>query len=417
MNRTTKKRIQTFGLAYLTYFSGINLISTVFLTPNAIAQETDTCTLTPIECEVVPPPVQSPSNPVPVPTPSAPIPTPTPPAPIPTPTPEPAPIPTPTPEPAPAPMPVPESMPIPEPLPEPIPEPVPDPLPEPIPEPVPDPLPEPTPEPVPDPLPEPTPEPPPSEGRLNLVKQRVNKANRVEVPTPNIPSQPNVTPIEISGGELGVLNSSDYLAADGRRFEIFEFSGTEGDAIVLTVLGSQREHLRANPYFILRSPDGQILARNNFTDSLEVEEQRLHIRLPMAGAYQIIVLADSIDPNKASGFSLTVKRDINFYTLDESSTLSDGSDKLQSDSSPIETYQIEGNQGDVVTIEANSPDFDPYLFLLDAQGNVIASDDDSGGNFNSSIEMELPQSGNYMIVVNTYNPNGRGRYRLTVSGN
>lgn len=214
----------------------------------------------------------------------------------------------------------------------------------------------------------------------------------------------------------GVLNKNDALAPDGRRFERFQFQGEEEQAIVLTVLGSENERLMLRPFFVVFGPDGQIVARNNFLMNRDAADERLYVQLPSTGTYEILVISDFTDPNEAGRFSLALQHDGNFYTLDQSGVLSQSSsDRLQSDNSLADTYEIQANAGDVVRILATSPDFDPYVFLLDANGNILARDDDSGNNFNSFIEMPLPEDGTYMIVVNAFSPSEQGRYRLTVT--
>jgi hypothetical protein len=55
---------------------------------------------------------------------------------------------------------------------------------------------------------------------------------------------------------------------------------------------------------------------------------------------------------------------------------------------------------------------DTYLELFDQTGGLIASNDDSGGSTNSSIERDL-QPGQYRITVRGYN-NTLGAYLISV---
>lgn len=67
------------------------------------------------------------------------------------------------------------------------------------------------------------------------------------------------------------------------------------------------------------------------------------------------------------------------------------------------TYRFDGAEGDTISIAVDSDAFDPLVRLLDADGNEVAFDDDSGGNFNALIEMfTLDADGDYQIVIEGY---------------
>ncbi len=117
------------------------------------------------------------------------------------------------------------------------------------------------------------------------------------------------------------------------------------------------------------------------------------------------------DPGKEARFSLALQRDTTRYRLDDSNALTDDNPRLDDDS-PFYAYPFTADyDGQFINIVATSPDFDPYLILLDSDFNVVAADNDSGGNFNSLLRGQLPR-GNYYIVVNSLRPEGRGRYRV-----
>jgi trimeric autotransporter adhesin len=70
--------------------------------------------------------------------------------------------------------------------------------------------------------------------------------------------------------------------------------------------------------------------------------------------------------------------------------------------------------GRVVTITLSSSSFDTYLYLRDGAGNIISSDDDSGGGTNSRISYTLPAGawGNYTIEATSYYSGRSGAYTL-----
>jgi hypothetical protein len=58
-------------------------------------------------------------------------------------------------------------------------------------------------------------------------------------------------------------------------------------------------------------------------------------------------------------------------------------------------------------------DIDPFLFLEDPDGTVVARDDDGGGNLNARIVIKAPRSGDYRIIAATLRK-ATGPFTLTV---
>lgn len=72
-------------------------------------------------------------------------------------------------------------------------------------------------------------------------------------------------------------------------------------------------------------------------------------------------------------------------------------------------------KGKKYVILLNSTDFDSYLRLIDPMGMVVAEDDDSGGNLNSRIEYTPVATGQFKVVVTSFD--GKvGAYNLRVLG-
>jgi hypothetical protein len=78
-------------------------------------------------------------------------------------------------------------------------------------------------------------------------------------------------------------------------------------------------------------------------------------------------------------------------------------------------YTFVGSAGDVVQISMTSPGGDPYLFLLDEQGNVLEENDDSNG-LNSAISgFELPDDGGYVILAGSFSDTLDFEYQLSLT--
>jgi len=77
-------------------------------------------------------------------------------------------------------------------------------------------------------------------------------------------------------------------------------------------------------------------------------------------------------------------------------------------------YTFSGTQGQTVTINLTSPDFDTTLTLIGPGDQEIAFNDDFGGSLNSRIVATLPSNGEYRVIVRSFAGNG-GNYTVTVN--
>ena len=77
---------------------------------------------------------------------------------------------------------------------------------------------------------------------------------------------------------------------------------------------------------------------------------------------------------------------------------------------------IKLSAGKIYSMDLTSTQFDTYLILQDAQGNVLKEHDDllPGQNLNSRIGFTPKQNGTYRLVATSFQGRGRGTYQLIV---
>lgn len=97
-----------------------------------------------------------------------------------------------------------------------------------------------------------------------------------------------------------------------------------------------------------------------------------------------------------------------------SETLSDESGQL-ADDTPFDPYYITTEPGDVLTITLTSEDFDTVLYLIDPNGELIATNDDADpkSSTNSQIVLMPTLTGTYTIWANAYS-RSYGLYTLVL---
>ncbi|NDJ77631.1 MAG: hypothetical protein GYB65_15375, partial [Chloroflexi bacterium] len=77
------------------------------------------------------------------------------------------------------------------------------------------------------------------------------------------------------------------------------------------------------------------------------------------------------------------------------------------------TYTFSGASSDIVTISLESDDFNPFVELLDANGESLAFDNESGPGLDALISIQmLPADGTYTIVVSSLVSGESGDYEL-----
>ncbi|MBX3061502.1 MAG: matrixin family metalloprotease [Anaerolineae bacterium] len=102
---------------------------------------------------------------------------------------------------------------------------------------------------------------------------------------------------------------------------------------------------------------------------------------------------------------------------------SSGQDTVEStidDSTYIEFWDFDVQAGETVSIKMNrlSGDLDPFLVVIDANNNILAYDDDSGGDLNAAlINLRFPQTGYYTVAATRSQQaqgNSAGNYELSI---
>lgn len=102
-------------------------------------------------------------------------------------------------------------------------------------------------------------------------------------------------------------------------------------------------------------------------------------------------------------------------TLLETEGVLTSGDAVLDDGSLYDQHIFSGSSGQQITVSLESQDFDPYLILLDPEGNRISENDDiSRSNRNSQLRIVLPATGDYVVVANSYEAGKNGQYKIKI---
>ncbi|MEM7415606.1 MAG: PPC domain-containing protein [Gemmatimonadota bacterium] len=83
----------------------------------------------------------------------------------------------------------------------------------------------------------------------------------------------------------------------------------------------------------------------------------------------------------------------------------------------LEAWAFEGREGEVVTFDLMSDDFDSRLYIVGPGLDEVLSDDDSGGACHARIRLTVLESGTFHVVASSLSSRTTGRYRLRASEN
>lgn len=218
-------------------------------------------------------------------------------------------------------------------------------------------------------------------------------------------------PVIVDGEPLrSSLDNTSNLLPDNSYFNTHTFEGRAGQRISITMTSNQLD-----AYLLLYGPNQEYLGKNDDHDNSR--NARIDIELPTSGTY--LVFANSYGAREEGPYELTVRtspKDLTSadHLLNINGLLNEQDGRLNDDSL-YDEYIFRGQQGQQVTLNLNSDDFDPYLLLIDNQGNKIAENDDiARNNPNSEISIALPYTGEYRVIVNAYDHRGQGSYQVIV---
>ena len=235
--------------------------------------------------------------------------------------------------------------------------------------------------------------------------------------TPNgIPPCTFALPLNVSSSYIQNLGSSGCIGANGEPVDYYGFT-LPSDSVVAAIMTS----IDVDGYLTLTDSAGNYLRSDN--DSYGANDPMIVEFLP-AGTYRLAARAASstvggqyeLDLATAAGPRPPFCAARGALALGGSATgnLSFASCQYI-DGTFADIYQVNLASDTQIALALDSNDFDAYLYLLDAKGNVVAQDDDSGGNLNSLIVDSLT-AGTYYVVATAFGDyTASGDYTLSLA--
>jgi len=235
--------------------------------------------------------------------------------------------------------------------------------------------------------------------------------------TPNdIPACSAVQALDINGGYVQQLGVPGCTGTNGQPVDYYQFT-LPSDGVVAAFMTS------SDVAGLLTLTDSSGNALRADTSSYAPGDPMIVQYLP-AGTYRLAA--------QAAGFSVG-----GYYEVDVRSALGprppfcgvqgplavngsvSGTIGFSScqyvDATFADVYQVQLTDSTSIDLQLNSSDFDAYLVLLDAQGNLVDQDDDSGGGTNARITRLLGAGTYYVVAKPTGDYTAGGNYTLSLN--
>jgi len=220
--------------------------------------------------------------------------------------------------------------------------------------------------------------------------------------------------VDSNGGYVKRLSSFSCRGSNGAPMDLFEFTLPADGTAAMVVTSSEMDG-----YLTLLDTSGNVLRTD---DNSYGYGDPLIVQYLAAGTYRLAVQSASgaagglyeIDVRSTLGPRPVFCGTKQTVAIGGSVSGTIGFTGCPYDGAFADLYRIDVPNSATVDLKLTSNDFDAYLVLLDAKGNAVAQDDDSGGGTNARITMQLAPGSYWVVARPSTDFTAAGSYTLTV---
>lgn len=226
-------------------------------------------------------------------------------------------------------------------------------------------------------------------------------------------------------GVKDVLESGDVIEGvfeGGSNAHLYAFNGSAGDLVTISM--TQPEGAELDPYIVLMGPNGEMIASDDDSgEDISLSSLIDSAELPVDGTYFVLatsyVYIDNIlvevgdeadDQEAGETYILTIDGATTASVTDPEAfavstvpvAVGDSITAESTAEQPLTYYVLEGEEGDRLTLTAESDEFDSILHVFAPSGDRIAvnNDDPESATLDAAIyDLVLPQDGTYLILA------------------
>jgi len=222
-------------------------------------------------------------------------------------------------------------------------------------------------------------------------------------------------PTKLDAGYIGMLGDSSCRSSNGQPADYYEFT-TPADGTTALTLTSQYLY----GHLALADTQGNVLRQD---ENAFGNGNALLVQYLPAGTYRVAAAGADGTPTGyyqlmryfAAGAAAAGCRSQRSLVSGDSFDAQLNFTACQfTDDTFADFYRLELAETSQVQIGMDSSDFDAYLMVLDAKGNIVAEDDDSAPPTNARLNATL-DAGTYLVLAKTYSGYAAGTYHLSVA--
>lgn len=220
----------------------------------------------------------------------------------------------------------------------------------------------------------------------------------------------------------GALQSGDATLEGGEFVDDYTVSASPGQEIVVVVSA-----VEFDPYVIVISPSGKETLNDDFGGSADVS--LIEVGVEEAGAWRVRVT--SYEPGMTGPYALVAGTRPDdgdgpgrVFVWEATERIAGGArtvvrgdlseeDTVRPDGSFYDGYVLAAAPGEAIVLTLKSADYDAFLTVVSPSG-IETSDDDSGGDTDSKVELAIDEAGDWMVIANSLSAGSVGKYELTV---
>ena len=171
----------------------------------------------------------------------------------------------------------------------------------------------------------------------------------------------------------------------------FSLAGRKGQRIAIDLMSEDFDS-----FLELTDASGR-----RYTNDDGGEGQNSRITYTFADNETVTVVARALFGEPEGVFELSVRESSRRLRSSISGSLT-AVDQRAYDGTIFDRVSVEVTEGESLSFVLRSQDFDGYLWLSDPDGVSIAGDDDSAGERDSAIDIEIERSGTYVLFVTSF---------------
>lgn len=210
----------------------------------------------------------------------------------------------------------------------------------------------------------------------------------------------------------GELADGDFVLDGGEFADGYTFQANAGDELTAVLTSTSFD-----TFVLLKAPSGEGWSNDDHENSKDRSE--LTVTATESGEWTLVVTSYKggesgsyqarVDTVEASSVPQAAASGD-----DQSGTLASGDSTLDSGEF-VDSFTIKGRQGEHLIVDLRSEAFDTYVALRSPSGEVWQNDDHDGSSSRSQVAVELPETGDYQVMVTSYRPGETGAWTAGVT--